>query len=112
MKEIVGRTLHDAAASQFDRIDAVQQKVASLDRVQWTAEFVEKCRRLLQEREQDWLDSWIKKCSGKQFFQDLYARCGIVIAPLKFKRQLLKECKFSGAEGWKLLESEFKALIK
>ena len=90
----------------------MQGQLLGLKRADWEQDFINKCQTLLHEREQEWLDAWHTKCSGKQFFKDLYTHCGIRIALLIFKRQLLTQCKLARTEGWKLLQATFTELIE
>lgn len=109
-REVAGKTFNDASRILFNRLERVGGQLQSVQKIAWEAEFESKCEGLLREREQEWLDAWVIKCSGKQFIKDLYAQFGIAIAPLLFKRQLLKECKLAHAEGWKLLQAVLKEL--
>ena len=112
VREVAGKDFPEAAAVLFNRVEAIQGQLLALKRVDWERDFINKCQVLLQEREREWLDSWHAKCSGKQFFKDLYVQCGIRIAPLIFKRQLLTQCKLARAEGWRLLQATFAELIE
>jgi len=111
VKEVAAKDFAEAASLLFTRLELIQGQLHSLERKEWELNFVSTCENLLQARQQEWLDGWRIKCSGKQFFKDLYARCTIGVAPLIFKRQLLTQCKLSGAEGWKLLQSIFWDLV-
>jgi predicted ATPase len=111
-KEVAGKTFPEAAISLFDRLSAIQAQLHGLKREDWERDFVGRCEILLKEREQEWFDAWNVKCSGKQFFKDLYSECGIGVAPLIFKRHLLMQCKLNGTEGWKLLQATFNELIR
>ena len=110
-KEIAAKDFPEAAKILFDRLEGIQGQMKSIKRPDWERDFINKCQALLKEREQEWLDAWNIRCSGKQFFKDIYARCAIAIAPLIFKRQLLTQCKLVGAEGWKLLRATFIELV-
>jgi predicted ATPase len=110
-RDIAAQDFPEAAQVLFNRLEAIQGQLLNLKRAEWEQDFVSKCQTLLQEREQEWLDAWHTKCSGKQFFKDLYTQCSIKIAPLIFKRQLLTQSKLTGAEGWKLLQATFTDLV-
>ena len=111
-KEIVAKDFAEAASLLFSRLEIMQGQLLNLKREDWEKSFITKCQKLLQERQQEWLDGWRFKCSGKQFFKDLYVKCGIGTAPITFKRRLLTQCKLNGAEGWKLLHGIFTELIE
>jgi len=111
VRDVAAKDFPDAARILFNRLEAIQGQLHGLKRADWEQDFIRRCQTLLQEREQEWLDAWHTRCSGKQFFKDLYTRCGIGIAPLIFKRQLLTQCKLTGAEGWKLLQATFNELV-
>ena len=112
IKEVSSKDFPVAATLLFDRLERIQQQTSTLARTNWVNNFADKCTLRFNELEQEWLDAWQIKCSGKQFFKDLYPRFGIVIAPLILKRQLLTQCKLAGAESWKLLQATFTALIE
>jgi hypothetical protein len=112
VREVAAKDFPEAATVLFNRLEAIQGQLLALKRADWERDFINKCQALLQEREREWLDSWHIKCSGKQFFKDLYVRCGIGIAPLIFKRQLLTQCKLTRTEGWRLLQATFTELIE
>ncbi len=111
-KEVSDKNFGEAAQVLFARLEAVQAQVLKIKKSDWDAEFVKKCESLLQAREQEWQDGWLIKCNGKQFFRDLYVKCGIGVAPLILKRRILMQCKLTGSEGWKLLQAALKELLE
>jgi hypothetical protein len=111
VREVAGKTFQEAAQILLDRLETIRGKLAGLSEDDWKRAFAQSCQTLFEAQEQEWLRSWHIKCSGKQFFKDLYPRCGINVAPLTFKRQLLSQSKLTRAEGWKLLQAEFTELV-
>jgi len=111
-KEVASKTPAQAAEILAARLLRVKATFEHFDEHVWSAEFIGKCEQLVRDREQEWLNSWRIKCSGKQFFRDLYVKFSIKIAPVILKRRILTQCRLDGAEGWKLLQGNFRELIE
>jgi predicted ATPase len=111
-KEVASKTPTQAAEILVVRLLRLKATFEHFDERMWKAEFTRKCEQLIRDRDQEWLNSWRIECSGKQFFRDLYARFSIKVAPVILKRRILTQCKLEGAEGWKLLQGNFRELIQ
>ncbi|MDE3200333.1 MAG: AAA family ATPase [Acidobacteriota bacterium] len=115
-KDRTGKSFEDAAAALYLRIDNVRTQLASIEEGIWKNDFVGRCKAKLQQRELEWSTSWIAKCDGKRFIQDLYREYPLGIKAERLKRALLKENMLAnggaGTESWKLLVTKFNDLMQ
>jgi hypothetical protein len=115
LKDKRAETFGAAASILMARIELLKGQISNIAEDAWVKKFTADCESLLVQKQQEWASSWQTKCSGKQFFKDLYKECDMHAPPLVLKRRLLQENKYAnegkGTDMWKLFRGTFQDLL-
>ena len=111
-EEVAGKEFSEAATLLFDRIDVVKQQLQGLDRIHWTHEFEDKCKKRLESLRPIWDAQWRDLCDGKRLFKELQAELQIHLSLLVLKKRVIsKMSNHPSTDNWRVIESLLNHLL-
>lgn len=111
-RDLLGKSFAGSGAYLFDRISTVQQRINSLQRAAWCAQFERACQEELAKSRPKWEQEWISLCDGKRFFRDLHSRFRVKVSPIKLKVRIMERLTRDHADEWVLVESVLREALK
>ena len=106
--EVVRQSYENIAEVLSGRLEEIHGSLADFDKEEWKQEFVRGCNDRHAELEERWREEWMKLCSGKRLFDDLYKEYTIRSSKFDLKRRLARRMRGEQSEDWTLIRSKMR----
>jgi predicted ATPase len=107
-----GKTCEDIADALFERMSAARGSVPTIDKPDWTAEFVAATKRREAQLRIIWEDNWKETCDGKKLISDLHRAASLKLSIDSFKDRIVTGMRENRSENWVLTKGLLDGLLE